>query len=140
MSGSEQAGVGRAGTAPVLSVLVSAVAIVLVAAGCGSDSVDVTTTAAAGTPLAHGQQLARQSCSSCHGQNYEGVKHLGPALADNHFIQDDTDDEIIDLIKEGRARDAQDNETGIAMPPYGGNPRLTDDDLADIVLFLGKLQ
>jgi mono/diheme cytochrome c family protein len=140
MSGSEQAGVGRAGTAPVLSVLVSAVAIVLVAAGCGSDSVDVTTTAAAGTPLAHGQQLARQSCSSCHGQNHEGVKHLGPALADNHFIQDHTDDEIIDLIKEGRARDAQDNETGIAMPPYGGNPRLTDDDLADIVLFLRNLQ
>ena len=46
----------------------------------------------------------------------------------------------VDFIKEGRARDAQDNETGIAMPPYGGNPRLTDEDLADIVLFLRTLQ
>ena len=137
---STQADASRARTAPKLSVLVFAVAITLIAAGCGSDSVDITTTAAAGTPVAHGQQLAGQSCSSCHGQNYEGVKNLGPALADNHFIQDHTDDELIEFIEEGRARDAQDNETGIAMPPYGGNPRLTDDDLADIVLFLRTLQ
>ncbi|MCL1693745.1 MAG: c-type cytochrome, partial [Actinomycetia bacterium] len=120
MSRSKQADVGRARTAPLLSALVFAVAIVLVAAGCGSDSVDVTTTAVAGTPVAHGQQLAGQSCSSCHGQNFEGVKNLGPALADSGFIRDHTDVELIDFIKEGRARDAQDNETGIAMPPYGG--------------------
>ncbi len=137
---STQTGASRARTAPRLAVLLFAAAIVLIAAGCGSDSVDVTTTAVAGTPVAHGQQLAGQSCSSCHGQNYEGAKSLGPALTDNHFIQDHTDDELIEFIKEGRARDAQDNETGIAMPPYGGNPRLTDDDLADIVLFLRTLQ
>jgi len=140
MSGPKQADVGRTRTPPVIAVLVVVAAMALVVAGCGSDSVDVTTTAAAGTPVAHGQQLAGQSCSSCHGQNFEGVKNLGPALADNHYIQDHTDDEIIDFIKEGRPRDAQDNETGIAMPPYGGNPRLTDDDLADIVLFLRTLQ
>lgn len=122
------------------AALAFAVAIALVAAGCGDDSVEVTTTAAAGTPIAHGQQLAGESCSSCHGQNFEGVKSLGPALADSHFIQDHTDDEIIAFIKEGRSKDAPDNETGIAMPPYGGNPRLTDDDLADIVLFLRTMQ
>jgi len=122
------------------AALAFAVAIALVAAGCGDDSVEVTTTAAAGTPIAHGQQLAGESCSSCHGQNFEGVKSLGPALADSHFIQDYTDDEIIAFIKEGRSKDAPDNETGIAMPPYGGNPRLTDDDLADIVLFLRTMQ
>jgi mono/diheme cytochrome c family protein len=140
MSGSNQADLGRTGTASMLLVLVLAVAVALVAAGCGSDSVDVTTTAAAGTPTAHGQQLAGQSCSSCHGESFEGVKSLGPALTDNGFIQDHADDELIDFIKVGRARDAQDNETGIAMPPYGGNTRLTDDDLADIILFLRTLQ
>lgn len=140
MSGSNQADRGRTGTTPILSVLVLAVAVALVAAGCGSDSVDVTTTAAAGTPTAHGQQLAGQSCSSCHGEDFEGVKNLGPALTDNGFIQDHTDNELIDFIKKGRAKDAQDSETGLAMPPYGGNPRLTDDDLADIVLFLRTLQ
>ena len=131
--------VRRLSTIRFAAALALAVAIALVAAGCGDDSVEVTTTAAAGTPIAHGQQLAGESCSSCHGQSFEGVKSLGPALVDNHFIQDHTDDEIIEFIKDGRSKDAPDSETGIAMPPYGGNPRLTDDDLADIVLFLRTL-
>ena len=140
MNRSKQVDVGRTGTVRALSTMVVALSIALGAAGCGSDSAAVTTTAVAGTPLAHGQQLAGQSCSSCHGQDFEGVKSLGPALTDNDFIQDHTDDEIIDFIKEGRSKDDPDSETGIAMPPYGGNPRLTDDDLADIVLFLRTLK
>lgn len=140
MNRSTHDGVRRARTTRVWATLAFAVAVALIAAGCGGDSVEVATTAAAGTPIAYGQQLAGESCSSCHGQNFEGVKNLGPALTDNHFIRDHTDDELIEFIKEGRSKDAPDNETGIAMPPYGGNPRLTDDDLADIVLFLRTLQ
>lgn len=140
MSGSNQRDVGRTGNARVLAAVVLAGAMALVATACGSDDTEVTTTAAAGTPVARGQQLAGQSCSSCHGQNFEGVKNLGPALTDNDFIRDHTDDELFDFIRDGRATDAQDNETGLAMPPYGGNPRLTDDDLSDIVLFLRTLQ
>ena len=140
MNRSKQVDVDRTGTVRALSTMVVALSIALGAAGCGSDSAAVTTTAVAGTPLAHGQQLAGQSCSSCHGQDFEGVKSLGPALTDNDFIQDHTDDELIDFIKEGRSKDDPDSETGIAMPPYGGNPRLTDDDLADIVLFMQTLK
>ncbi|MEA2024714.1 MAG: cytochrome c [Actinomycetota bacterium] len=123
-----------------MSVLVLALAASFLATGCGTDTVKVTTTEVASGPAGHGQQLAGESCSSCHGQSFEGVKNLGPALADNHFIRDHTDDELIDFIKEGRSKDDADNETGIAMPAYGGNPRLTDDDLADIVVFLRTLQ
>ena len=140
MSGLKQRDVGRTCRARILTAVVLAVAMALVVTACGSDDTEVTTTAAAGTPVARGQQLAGQSCSSCHGQNFEGVKNLGPALTDNNFIQDHTDDELFDFIRDGRARDAQDNETGLAMPPYGGNPRLTDGDLSDIVLFLRTLQ
>ena len=140
MNGSKQAAVGPRSTARPLTALVFAVAMALVATGCGGDSGEVTTTAVAGSPVAHGQQLAGESCSACHGQNFEGVTGLGPALADSGFIRDYTDDELIDFIKEGRSMDDPDNETGVAMPPYGGNPRLTDDDLADIVLFLRTLQ
>lgn len=124
----------------VMPALIFAVAVALLTTGCGDDSVKVTTTAAASGPVAHGQQLARESCSACHGQEFEGVKNVGPALRDNHFIEDHTDDELIEFIKEGRSKDDPDSETGMAMPPYGGNPRLTDADLADIVLFLRTLQ
>jgi mono/diheme cytochrome c family protein len=140
MNGSKQAAVGRTSTARSLPALVFAVVLALVATGCGGDSGEVTTTAVAGSPVAHGQQLAGESCSGCHGQNFEGVTGLGPALADTGFIRDHTDDDLIDFIKEGRSMDDSDNETGIAMPPYGGNPRLNEDDLVDIVLFLRTLQ
>ena len=90
MSGSNQRDVGRTGNARVLAAVVLAGAMALVATACGSDDTEVTTTAAAGTPVARGQQLAGQSCSSCHGQNFEGVKNLGPALTDNDFIRDHT--------------------------------------------------
>lgn len=140
MNGSKQAAVGRTSTARSLPALVFAVVMALVATGCGGDSGEVTTTVVAGSPVAHGQQLAGESCSGCHGQNFEGVTGLGPALADTGFIRDHTDDDLIDFIKEGRSMDDPDNETGIAMPPYGGNPRLNENDLVDIVLFLRTLQ
>ncbi len=140
MPGSNEAQATRHGSARAATVLIGIFAVALVAVGCGSGSVEVTTTAAAGSPAAHGQQLAGESCSSCHGREFRGVKGLGPALTDNGFIQDHTDDELVDFIKEGRSKDDPDSETGLAMPPYGGNPRLTDDDLADIVTFLRTLQ
>ncbi len=140
MNNTMHEGFHRAGRIRLLSPLALLIAMALVAAGCGGDSTGVTTTAVAGTAIAEGQQLAGESCSSCHGQNFEGVKSLGPALTDNDFIRDHTDGGLIDFIKEGRPKDAPDSETGLAMPPYGGNPRLTDDDLADIVLFLRTMQ
>ena len=74
------------------------------------------------------------------GGDFRGVSGLGTSLRDNTFIQDQTDDGLVAFIKEGRANDAPDNESGVAMPPYGGNTRLTDEDLSDIVAFLRTLE
>ncbi len=65
---------------------------------------------------------------------------LGTSFVDNGYIQEHTDAEVAAFIKEGRLNDAPDNVTGVAMPPYGGNTRLTDDDLAAIAAFLRTLQ
>lgn len=117
------------------------IALALVAAfvaGCsGGDTVTVTKAPEVQSP---GEQLASESCSSCHGTGFEGVDKLGPGLRNNAYIQDHTDDELVVFIKEGRPRAAEDNRTGIAMPAYGGNPRLTDEQLAEIVVFLRTLQ
>jgi mono/diheme cytochrome c family protein len=113
-----------------VSVLVGLVVLAAVAVGCDSGSDLPTRAPGGGAPpaVAHGEELASQSCSACHGQGFRGVSGLGVSFYDNAFIQD------------GRTNDAPDNESGIAMPPYGGNTRLTDDDLADIVAFLRTLQ
>lgn len=115
------------------------IAVVLVACG-GSGSPSRDPAPDAPTEAIHGQELVDQSCTACHGQNYEGVSGLGASFIDNAFIQDHSDAELVAFIKEGRLGDAPDNDSGVAMPPYGGNPRLTDSDLADIAAFLRTLQ
>jgi cytochrome c5 len=123
-------------------LLLGLAVLALVAVGCdgGAEPPPRSPGGGAPTEVAHGEELASQSCSTCHGQDFTGVPGLGASFYDNTFIQDHTDDELVVFIKEGRANDAPDNETGIAMPPYGGNTRLADDDLSDIVSFLRTLQ
>ena len=129
------------GRRPV-SVLLGLVVLASVAVGCdgGSNLPTRAPDGGASSAVARGEELASQSCSACHGQDFKGVSGLGVSFYDNAFIQDHTDDEIVVFIKEGRASDASDNDSGIAMPPYGGSTRLTDDDLASIVSFLRTLQ
>ena len=125
------------------SLLVGLIVLALATAGCGGGSAELPTRApeeSASPEVVHGEELASQSCSACHGQDFKGVPGLGASFYDSTFIQSHTDDELVEFIKEGRANDAPDNESGIAMPPYGGNTRLTDEDLSDIVAFLRTLQ
>ena len=131
------------GGARLASLLVGLALLALAAGGCGGGSAELPTRApveGASPEVVHGEELASQSCSACHGQDFKGVPGLGASFYDSTFIQNHTDDELVEFIKEGRANDAPDNGSGIAMPPYGGNTRLTDEDLSDIVAFLRTLQ
>ena len=132
----------RAMDGRLTSLVLGLVMLAFVAVGCdgGAEPPPRASGGDAPAEVAHGEELVSQSCSACHGQDFTGTPGLGASFYDNTFIQDHTDDELVVFIKEGRANDAPDNETGIAMPPYGGNTRLTDDDLSDIVSFLRTLQ
>jgi disulfide bond formation protein DsbB len=54
----------------------------------------------------------------------------------SEFIADKSDDELIAFIKVGRDPSDPLNTTGVAMPPKGGNPALSDEDLQDIIAFI----
>ena len=94
---------------------------------------------AAGDPVP-GEAVYASTCATCHGPTGEGLPGLGLPLIDNDFIQSMTDDELIAFIRVGRPADDPENTTGVAMPPNGGNPTLTDQDLADVVAYLRELQ
>lgn len=87
-----------------------------------------------------GEALFAKSCAVCHGANAEGVTGLGPNLHNNAFINGMDDAALANFIAAGRAMNAPDNTTGIAMPPKGGNAALTANDLADIAAYLRGLQ
>ncbi|MDE0197297.1 MAG: disulfide oxidoreductase [Caldilineaceae bacterium] len=92
------------------------------------------------TSLENGASLYSQACASCHGQNGVGVEGLGTALANSPQVSGLTESEMFAIIRDGRAADAPQNRTGIAMPPSGGQPNLTDVQIVDIILYIQSLQ
>jgi mono/diheme cytochrome c family protein len=89
-----------------------------------------------GDPV-RGATLYGQNCATCHGANLEGgigavlnpVDKL-PGVAnvlDPAFL--------IDIITNGRQPQSGDPKQ-IAMPPKGGNPNLTDQDIKDLASYI----
>jgi disulfide bond formation protein DsbB len=67
---------------------------------------------------------------------------LGKSLhaSESEFVRTQSDDALVEFIKVGRQPDDPANTTGIAMPPKGGNPAITDGDLYNIVAWLRTLE
>ena len=87
-----------------------------------------------------GKELFSGTCMACHGPAGEGVPNLGKDMTTSEFIAGKTDSELVDFIKVGRDPSDPLNSTGVAMPPKGGNPALSDEDLLDIIAFIRTLQ
>lgn len=88
------------------------------------------------TAVTDGQQLYLQACAACHGQQGEGVANLGNSLVASTLVQAGADADLLAMIRAGRDVNAADNQSGLAMPPSGGRPDLSDADLLAIVEFL----
>ncbi len=88
---------------------------------------------------AQGKTLFSISCATCHGPNAEGVKGLGKDMTTSQFIASKSDTELLDFIKQGRPVNDPLNTTGVPMPPKGGNPALTDEQLLDIIAYIRTL-
>ena len=115
--------------------------VAMVAAACQSGGESSSSTAGAGGAgnAEHGKQLYATVCITCHGPVGEGIQGLGKGLQGNAFVKSKSDDEVVAMLKEGRPADHPENTTKVAMPPKGGNPGLTDQDLKDIVAFMRTL-
>ena len=87
-----------------------------------------------------GKPLFVQFCSACHGQDALGLKGLGKDLVHSEFVKVETDEELLKYVNEGRAVDDPRNTTGIPMPPKGGNPALTDQQIVHIIAYLRTIE
>lgn len=91
--------------------------------------------AMSGDPQA-GQEKFTSTCAACHGPKGEGVPGLGKDMTTSEFIAGKSDQELVEFIKVGRDPSDPLNSTGVAMPPKGGNPSLSDQDLYNIVSYI----
>jgi disulfide bond formation protein DsbB len=123
--------------------------LALWATGCTSSAPPPhpVTSATTPTPVAlkpgdagAGKVCFEQTCSACHGADGKGVKGLGKDLVTSTFVKGQSDADLLAFIRKGRDPSDPANTTKVAMPPKGGNPSITDQQLADIVAHIRKLQ
>jgi disulfide bond formation protein DsbB len=116
--------------------VIAVLALALASCGGGGDGGDDTTDSGS---ISAGEDIFSSTCSTCHGPDGTGIEGLGKDLHNNAFVAGLSDDEMLDFLNTGRAADHPDNDTGVAMPPKGGNPSLSDDDLLDVVAYVRTL-
>ena len=78
-------------------------------------------------------------CATCHGKDARGLPKLGRDLHDNEFTESKSADELVEFLKVGRPAFHELNVTGVDMPPKGGDPTITEEDLRNVVAFLRTL-
>jgi mono/diheme cytochrome c family protein len=84
----------------------------------------------------HGEQLYLQSCAACHGLDGLGVANLGNQLRGSEFFANNTDAQLLAVTRQGRELNDPVNTSGLVMPPSGGRPDLSDEDLLAIIAYL----
>jgi len=89
-----------------------------------------------------GEKVYQSTCMACHGPDAKGIKGLGKSLhsSDSNFVSARTDEELVEYIKVGRRIDDPLNTTGIDMPPKGGNPAMTEEDMYNVVAYIRTLE
>ncbi len=86
-----------------------------------------------------GKAIFDRICATCHGKDANGLPKLGKGLRNNEFTKSQSDAELVQFMKTGRPATHPLNTTGVDMPPKGGDPTITDQDLNNVVAFLRTL-
>ncbi|HLA98179.1 MAG TPA: cytochrome c [Anaerolineales bacterium] len=118
--------------------LVLAALLALALSACGSGTPEASPTPAGDAGL--GKEAYMTTCIACHGPNAEGMPNLGKDLTTSEFVRSKTNQELVEFFKVGRPASDPLNTTGVDMPPRGGNPALTDEDLLNIAAFIRSIQ
>ncbi|RIK21249.1 MAG: hypothetical protein DCC51_06485, partial [Anaerolineae bacterium] len=122
----------------LMALLIISLALVACGGGGGGGTAPAATEAPAATTAPAGDPVAGKAqfdtvCIACHGPGGVGVEGLGKPFTTSEFLLTVNDQELLEFIKTGRPISDPANTTGVDMPPKGGNPALTDEQLIDII-------
>jgi len=79
-----------------------------------------------------GGNLFLQNCAVCHAADGGGTMPGVPDLAGSPFWSKQSDKEVLERVKQG----IQTPGAAIAMPPKGGNAKLSDNELLEIISYM----
>jgi cytochrome c5 len=101
---------------------------------------DATVAAPAGADLERGQRYYEETCAGCHGFQGEGVAGLGLPLVTSPLVMYASDLGLLIFLRVGRPADHPDNTLGVSMPPSGGRPDWSNDEMKDVTAYLRYLR
>lgn len=78
------------------------------------------------------EQLYSQNCLVCHAEDGKGAMPGIPDLQESRAWSTLTEQELLARLKQG----IQTPGSVMMMPPKGGNPDLTDDNLREIIRYM----
>lgn len=81
-----------------------------------------------------GKALYEQSCLVCHGEEGDAAMPGVADLSGTNGPLSKNDKQLAKAIREG----VQSEGATMAMPPLGGNPQLTDQDIQNIIHYMRK--
>ena len=87
-----------------------------------------------------GKEQYNKLCIACHGEGGIGMEGLGKDMTISEYIREANDEELLAFIKVGRPIGDPENTTNVDMPPKGGNPALTDEQILDIIAYIRTIQ
>jgi mono/diheme cytochrome c family protein len=129
-----------------LVVLLSVFMVLMLAlAACGGDDGASNDASDQGGETGGGDATAGKTafdgtCTACHGPDAKGLPNLGKDLTTSDFVSGQSDQDLLAFVKQGRSVGDPANTTGVDMPPKGGNPALTDQQILDIIAYLRTLE
>ena len=108
-------------------------------AGCGGGDGSSDGNAGVGK-VVNGAPIFRRVCAACHGPAGEGMPGLGKDMTHSTFIAESSDEALLEFVKVGRLPSDPLSAGMAPMPPKGGDPTLTDQQLRDVIAFVRRLQ
>lgn len=80
------------------------------------------------------EQIYLQNCTVCHGDDGSGNMPGVPDLADSKTLMTEKKSIILEKMKSGIQ-----SPGNLSMPPRGGNPKLTDEQLLSVLNYMRQI-
>ncbi len=117
-----------------LSILTAAISALALSVMARAEPSEMGTPAVGNSTgdIARGEEVYNGTCIACHGENGKGAVPGAPNFTKSDGVLSQADSVLIDHMVNGFQSDG----ALLEMPALGGNPDLSEQDMADVLAYI----